>query len=540
MRRISLIHPLIWALCPALALYRANIGELSLSALPPPLAISMLCTLLLWGIFARVFRDNPQRAAYLTSFVLLMFFSYGHVYHYTEIFESILPGWRFINFGIWLMMLVAGCWVLARLKVNGQVITDWLFAASLIVFLNLLINITGYEIVRHRAAQHLRHHHQRTVAHINEDKLPNIYYIILDSYPSPQTMSRVFKQENMSFVSALRQRGFYVAEDSRSNYCQTILSLSSSLNYNYLYDLQSTTGVLSNNRQPLEHYVHNNRVCETLRQYGYHIISFPSSYEPVSIECDEVHKQKTGLSDFHKALIDTTPLIMLSLTASNSQFDPYAVHRNQILWQFAHVPDVFSKKGPLFVFVHILAPHQPLVFDAAGNPVKADPYRAIESGTHWRKLQGTREEYNQKFRGELTYLNRRTLELIDDIQRHATRETAIILQGDHGPGFLPDQEPDLATMSIPERFHILNAYCFPNGNTRQLYPTISPVNSFRVLFNAYFGEHNELLRDRSYFSPFLHPYHFLDISDATTYGDGAEMSADAGVRQRIQNYMHPK
>jgi hypothetical protein len=47
---------------------------------------------------------------------------------------------------------------------------------------------------------------------------------------------------------------------------------------------------------------------------------------------------------------------------------------------------------------------------------------------------------------------------------------------------------------------ILNAYYLPDADTSFLYDKISPVNSFRVLFNAYFNTGYEILPDRSYFT----------------------------------------
>ena len=40
---------------------------------------------------------------------------------------------------------------------------------------------------------------------------------------------------------------------------------------------------------------------------------------------------------------------------------------------------------------------------------------------------------------------------------------------------------------------ILNAYYLPGADPRVFYPTISPVNSFRVVFNTYFGASLPLL-----------------------------------------------
>ena len=71
----------------------------------------------------------------------------------------------------------------------------------------------------------------------------------------------------------------------------------------------------------------------------------------------------------------------------------------------------------------------------------------------------------------------------------------IIIQGDHGP--LPD-----LTEEASQRLPILNAYYLPGIQMDNvLYPSISPVNSFRVVLNSYFGQTLPLLEDRSYFGP---------------------------------------
>jgi len=60
----------------------------------------------------------------------------------------------------------------------------------------------------------------------------------------------------------------------------------------------------------------------------------------------------------------------------------------------------------------------------------------------------------------------------------------IIIQGDHGTKL--------------DHFPILNAYYLPGAGKEKLYPTISPVNSFRLIFDTYFGAHYDLLPDVSY------------------------------------------
>jgi hypothetical protein len=63
-----------------------------------------------------------------------------------------------------------------------------------------------------------------------------------------------------------------------------------------------------------------------------------------------------------------------------------------------------------------------------------------------------------------------------------------------------------------ERMTILNAYYFPDSRYDDLYQRISPVNSFRVVLNTFFGASLELLPDKSYFSTWPKPYNFVDVT----------------------------
>jgi hypothetical protein len=51
----------------------------------------------------------------------------------------------------------------------------------------------------------------------------------------------------------------------------------------------------------------------------------------------------------------------------------------------------------------------------------------------------------------------------------------------------------------PNQFPNLNAIYFPDKNYKDLYSEMSPVNTFRVIFNNYFGQHLPLLKDSSVF-----------------------------------------
>ena len=60
---------------------------------------------------------------------------------------------------------------------------------------------------------------------------------------------------------------------------------------------------------------------------------------------------------------------------------------------------------------------------------------------------------------------------------------------------------------------IFNAYLLPGGGHQLLYDSVSPVNTFRLVFNFYLNYNFELLDDRNYRSPFGRPYEFEEVTD---------------------------
>jgi hypothetical protein len=67
---------------------------------------------------------------------------------------------------------------------------------------------------------------------------------------------------------------------------------------------------------------------------------------------------------------------------------------------------------------------------------------------------------------------------------------------------------------LGRKLRILNAYYLPGQPPMQPYPTITPVNTFRLILDDYFGANLELLPDRTYvFADFEHPYRFEDVTD---------------------------
>jgi len=188
----------------------------------------------------------------------------------------------------------------------------------------------------------------------------------------------------------------------------------------------------------------------------------------------------------------------------------YDLHRRYILYSLDMLEEIpLAEEGPKFVFTHLMAPHPPFVLDAAGSPIQSDrPYNLGDASG----FRGSSDEYMDGYISEVRFLNERLMQVIDTIIARSEKPPIIILQGDHGPGnYFNMAEPN--NTCLWERYSMLNAYYFPDGNYSALYESITPVNSFRVILDQYFGADMELLEDKNYYATWSRPYAFSEVTD---------------------------
>jgi hypothetical protein len=150
------------------------------------------------------------------------------------------------------------------------------------------------------------------------------------------------------------------------------------------------------------------------------------------------------------------------------------------------------------VFAHILCPHRPFVFRAPGLPASIGSYG-----------------------GQVLFLDKLLLDVVRRILARSSRPPVILIQADHGL-----REPvvwgDSAPSQLSARHAILYAAYLPPSERQaqpylQLYDSISPVNTFRVVLSTYFDTTMALLPDRSYYSLLDRPYRFYDIDRPESY-----------------------
>src|SRR4030095_5156551 len=108
------------------------------------------------------------------------------------------------------------------------------------------------------------------------------------------------------------------------------------------------------------------------------------------------------------------------------------------------------------------------------------------------------QEGASHYRDQVIYINSRMMEIVPKMINNSATPPVIVIQGDHGP---------TVASSPRSRMSNLNAYCLPGAN-QSVYPAITPVNTFRIIFNEYFGQNLELLDDVSLYSYYTDPFNF--------------------------------
>jgi len=508
--RKIIIHPYLFALFPVLFLYAHNIDTIHINEIFTPVLLSILLAAFL-VVISYLFTKDYKKSALISSLSIVLFFSYGHIY-------QLIQGGKLSNFIIgrhryllplWALILIFSIYLIVRTKRQLKTITIFSNITSIILISISLINIGYYEFKSNSNKYDIS---KNSPTQINieisykPDTLPDIYYIILDGYARRDILKDIYDYDNSDFINWLTEKGFYVAERSNSNYNQTLLSLASSLNINFIQDI-ITTIPSSDDRSILIELIANNKLFEFLRKHNYRIIAFSSGYSGTEIESADIYKHCWALSEFHTMLINTTPLSAIKTTLFPTLYD---IHRQRILYTFNELTKINTQKSPVFVFAHMLIPHPPFVFNKNGDKVDAKIPYTISDGSHLLKFIN-KEQYIEGYRNQIIFMNKNLEYTVEKILSK-NHNTIIILQADHGPGSHLDWENPKNTY-MNERMTILNAYYLPNGGDKLLYDSISPVNTFRVILNYYFGANLELLEDRSYFSCWNTPYNFIDVTD---------------------------
>jgi hypothetical protein len=515
------LHPFLVSVFPVLFLFAENVREqLSLAPIWMPLEIVVgagAATLLLALLVGGLLGAAPAKSALVASLLILLALTYGHAWN---LVGELVRLHRFLLIA-WGVLALLGTVVIALLPARGvgRLTTAVTVVAGLLVVINL-VPIGDFALRTFTIGG------TGTNRSDGEAPLPgatrDVWYIVLEDYAGLPALKAFYDFDNTPFFDALRERGFRVAERATANYLKTAHSLVSSLNMEEL-DARALAAEASapDDWTPLYRRLQTGYAVERfLHDRGYRYIHLGlrrgATYANDAADLTFLLGDTT---EFGAVFADTTILIALQrfLPASLATGTD-ATYPAQTRFQLAELDKIAAEPGLNYVFAHILVPHRPYAFNADGSRVTT--------------AQNASRTPEQRYVEQIRFANARMLALIDRLHAGPPETWPIVvLATDEGPfptRYAKDETGfawlDATRDELLRKFSILTAVSVPGANAADLdaagfSDTLTPVNLFRVVFNAAFRAGLPILPNRNWV--FVDQRHLYDLVDVTDRVRGA-------------------
>ena len=465
LKKYFTIHPFIFSLLPLFHLYIVNFYEYPMFVILKPL-IALICLTFFSLILLRLIINDKYKVSVIFSFSILMIFVFNS---YNEMFSKDFL--RILSFRcifiIYLLFFLGILIFFIKTPLSLKKLSVFFNIAGLAISLFMFIN--SINVISEKKGNLVRDNQgdRIVLTHIaKKTYMPNIYYIILDSYPDKEEMKSIIGFDNSDFINYLRMKGFFVANKSRSNYNFTKLSIASTLNMNFLPMLKIADNTYELKQKIVfSKAIEKSEVISFLKSLGYRYIDL------------SIWNNRFYNIDFTGSLLLMTPL-------SAPRIGNYIcglLLKNYVLDTLDKLERLTAPDEPFFVYAHIYIPHFPAMFDENG-----DTPSFFKSDKKTLYLE------------QLKYTNKRIKKIIDSILLNSKKKPVIIIQGDHGINSLTGDRDK----NIRLRTSILNAAYIPESKKNVFYDGMTSVNTFRIIFNRYFGTDLKLLPDITYYQDY--------------------------------------
>lgn len=473
----SILLPVLSGLYPVLFLYSHNVTIVDISSLVMPLLIMTLIAFLAFGLFWLFQRDFVNASSYALIF-LISFHMYGIVYSrlanndYVQIEHyTLLP--TFILFSVYGGFLMSK---LPKLSVD-RVHTVLLLVVCVLVLYNIALAVPS-EIqkgqLRASTTSRIQSSGGATASY------PDVYFIIFDEYAGFDALREYWKYDGYrEFQSFLEQRGFFVAEHSHSRTISTLIEIASRLNLKEFGKEYLKHGVY------LFDDITDNKVMRIFKSYGYTTVVFdgvrfhyetkPQMTADFNMTSDDFYVPTENgfvVDEFATLFFDQSMLSVFSnfYSARELANNP---NRKMIFYSLVKVLDLNDIPTPKFVYLHVMLPHSPMMFD--------------ENGESLNYIH--RADWNY-YLGQHKYTTKRAIQLVDQLLKEADPDLPpiIILQSDHGArNYSPVSSDTVLLENYDDRYKtsILNALYLPGYEYSQLTDDLEPIRALEIVLNHY-------------------------------------------------------
>lgn len=331
----------------------------------------------------------------------------------------------------------------------------------------------------------------------NTGRLPNIYYILLDCYPSKGYQEEVLGIKNNYFDSSLALKDFYLIKHSRSNYNITAYSMAGTFGLNYFSNIDSNFRMSPLFYNKAMRIINNSPVLTLLSESGYKLYNlsiFDFQNHPalkkelfISYSTTQMIFFNTLWSSFRRELgWKFFPGLVKKLESINKMnirnfLNSQKEYNSRLLDSLSIFPVDKNGKSPFFVYAHLLMPHFPYFYDSSGKPYSDDAIYTDSLITD-----------KSKFANYIVYTKNIIDELITKLLKKSAGKDIIIIQSDHTVANMNQSKKE-------DVFRNFSAFYFPDKDYSLLYDGMSNVNTFRVVLNKYFGQKLPLLPDKTYY-----------------------------------------
>jgi hypothetical protein len=480
--------------------------------------LAVLTVALGWVLASRLTTDSDRRGL-IATIVGLWGLAFGtfQVLAATHL-TSALESSRLAAAG-WTALCAAAAYAISR----GSRPLPFVTRAISVAALFLLIS-EGIGPMTH-ALRSVRTETPRQVSRV--DSIPSVFVIVLDKYSSGRWLSHSYGVDQTPFEQSLRNLGFVVPGAARANYAHTQIALASFLNWQYLDGSEpgSTAVTWADTRKLIA----DARAWHEFRSRGYRVVAFPTTFAPTRTfgNADfELRPPALRSSRLPMTWWSNSPVPVFAALACRvlpcSRSDtrpgatPYPVEPLEVLeWKLEALASLPDSAGPIFAFVHLLAPHEPYLFNA--NCSSREPWWPLTD--QGEQFEPVGEAYGDQVRCLAPLL----LKTVRTILERSRIRPVIVLQSDHGHGRIAVDplrgftlsSDELSRDQLGDRLGVFAAYTFP-GAESVVREDISPVNVFPLILQSLFSEGPEQQPDRSYWSSYQDAFSFTEMPQELT------------------------
>ena len=484
LNRILKLLPILFAIYFIIFIYNENSNELIFTDLVLPLIIT-IPTILFFSIIIKFIIKNDTKSILISSFLTIIFFIYMPIHN--ALYEFQIGRNTFL-----IPIFFISSLIIIIFFIKSKKNFDALLKISYVIVLALIIfNIGEIGFYSNIYSTSIDDNLIQKFS-IDKKDYRDVYHIMLDEHAGTASLQQYHNYNNSEFDNSLQNMGFFIPEKSFSNYKMTAYSMPSILNMDYLDNEFNSKEKESKAR--INKMVENNVVSKSFEENGYEMIYFYNKFNlaPTDRADNELCNKDFFISvngiistKFMTFIFNNTPILIVQILFDQwDTFDMDSLNyvnlvQNQ-LCVFNELPLVEERfSGPIFVHAHIILPHPPFIFSSDGSINSYDD----SISEHGR---------NALYLSQLNYTSSLVLELVEKLIVKEP-QPIILIQSDHG--YREHLSPEYNEKS----FSNFAAYYFPNIELNANdYPIITPVNSFRILFNSNFGTSYDLLENKMY------------------------------------------